>query len=340
MNNVIKAEPMDPRLLDLSVAVATAYDLQKLRIMTGNRLCASFRNKLGIAPSESEDEQEEDIKKVLDLVRADYDLMTQGVVAVTKPDGGLIVPQARSFKPVGCITTRGEFLLFQQYLAMEAQEKDHFNKTLPGLLEGFEIYDYYLSHVRGIGPAMAAVIVRYFDIHKARYPSSFWKYAGLDVVGVMDEKTQEMDWQGRSRRKAHLVPRQYQNSEGEVVDTVGISYQPFVKTKLMGVVAGSFLKCKSPYAELYYNYKHRLENHPKYGASTMKARRNKMAQRYMVKEFLIDLHANWSDLIGREPTKTYAEWKLGLTHHGETTRKRITTLVFPEGHPRAEKKAA
>lgn len=338
--NIPQAPSVDPRLLDLSVAVATAYDLQKLRIMTGNRLCASFRHKLGMTPSDAEEDQEDVIKKVLQRVRADYDLMTEGVVAVTKTDGSLAVPRSNQFKPVGCITTRGEFMLFQQYLALDAQENDHFKKTLPGLLEGFPIYDFYLNHVKGIGPAIAAIIVRYFDIHKARYPSSFWKYAGLDVVRVQDEKTKDVTWEGRSRRKAHLVPRQYENSQGETVDTVGISFQPFVKTKLMGVLAGSFLKCKSPYAQLYYDYRNRLENHPKYDKPEQKARRHQMAQRYMVKQFLVDLHANWAELEGLPPTLTYQEAKLGHVHGGEGTRQRLTNLVFPEDHPRCLKRAA
>lgn len=326
-DQLISNDQFDQRREDLSVAVATAYDLQKLRIMTGNRLCASFRNKLGMMPSDAEEEQEEQVKKALQRIRADYDLMTQGVISITKPDGSLVVPRITSFKPEGCITTYGELMLIQQYLALEAQEEDHFKKTLPSLLGDFPIYTYYLEHVRGIGPAMAAIIIRYLDIHKARYPSSFWAYAGLDVVAV--ERNGERLQQGRGRFKDHLVPKQYTNPQKEVIDTMGISFNPFLKTKLMGVLAGSFLKCRSPYAELYYNYKNRLDNHPQH-QSKSKGHRHQMALRYMVKQFLVDLHANWCELEGLPPSQTYEEVKLGHVHGGGETRPRLTHLVFPQ----------
>ena len=43
---------------------------------------------------------------------------------------------------------------------------------------------------------MAGVLISEFDIHRARYPSSMWKYAGLDVA---------RDGRGRSRKAEHLV---------------------------------------------------------------------------------------------------------------------------------------
>lgn len=329
MNQISNGQPggMDPMRLTLATAVATAYDLQKLRIQMGNRLCANFRARLGMQPSDPQDEQDEDVKKLLDLIKHDYDLIAQGVAQVTKTDGSLDVPRSTNFKPQGCITTLGEFILVKQYLALLAQEEDHFAKTLPNLLKGIPIYDYYLAHVKGIGPAMAAILIRYLDINRARYPSSFWKYAGLDVVGV--EKDGERLQQGRGRYKDHLVPKQYTTPQGEVVDTVGISFNPFFKTKLMGVMSGSFLKAKSPYAELYYNYKNRMDNHPKYKERS-KGHRHQMALRYMVKQFLVDLHANWSMLEGRSPSQTYQEAKLGHVHGGSETRPLLTHLVFPQ----------
>jgi len=317
----------DQERQNLITAVATAYDLQKLRIMTGNRLCANFRHKLGLQASESEDELEEQTKKVLDRVRADFDLMTEGVVHITKPDGSLDVPRSNRFKPVGCITSLGEYMLVQQYLSLEAQEHDHFYKSLPSLLLNFRIFTHYLAHVKGIGPAMAAIIIRYLDIHKAPYPSNFWAYAGLDVVNT--EKNGEMTGRGRGRYKEHLVPRQYTDRSGEVTETMGITFNPFFKTKLMGVMGGSFLKCKSPYAQVYYDYKNRLENHPKHMNKT-KSHKHAMALRYMVKIFLVDLHANWCELEGLPPSRTYQEIKLGHVHGGDEARPLLTHLMWPE----------
>jgi len=49
------------------------------------------------------------------------------------------------------------------------------------VLERIPIYTEFLEQERGVGPAMAGVLVTYLDPHKARHVSSFWRYAGLDV---------------------------------------------------------------------------------------------------------------------------------------------------------------
>lgn len=325
---------MNQRRTELATAVATVYDLQKLRVMTGNRLCANFRSKLGLEPSQSEEDLEKQVKGVLDRLRQDYQKVTDGVVSITKPDGSLAVPRISSFKPGDLITTYGEFMLFQQYLSLEAQEQDHFTKTLPSLLKGIPVYDLYLDHVKGVGPAMAAILLRYFDIHRAAYPSSFWAYAGLDVVVEQPkEPGGEVVTRGRSKYKEHLVPRIYKNREGQEVETVGISFNPFLKTKLVGVLGGSFLKCKSPYADVYYNYRHRLENHPRWGQDNKeanKARRHAMAMRYMVKIFLADFHTAWREIEGLPYIPTYEEAKLGHVHGGGERRQRVTNVVWPQ----------
>lgn len=317
-----------PSKLMLNVAYATLYDLQKQRQALGNRLVASFRSKLGMAPSEAEANQDDDIKKVFDIVRKDYNKITEGVVGVTGADGSIKVPTARRFKPQGCITTVAEFSLIHYYISLKEQEQEHMNKLLPNTLKGFIIYEYYLKHVRGIGPAMAAALVRYMDIKKARYPSSFVCYIGLDVVHTRDVATDKMVGRGRGRYKDHLVPRQYTSAAGEQRDTMGVSFNPFLKTKLVGVLGGSFLKCNSPYAEIYNNYKTRLENHPKY-SQVSKGHRHNMALRYMVKQFIIDLFVNWRIILGLPRIPTYEEAKLGIIHGGGTTRPPLTGPVLP-----------
>jgi len=72
---------------------------------------------------------------------------------------------------------------------------------------------------------MAGVLISEIDIHKSRYPSSLWRYAGLDVAE---------DGKGRSRHKEHLVPIEYVDKDGNPAVRQGITYNPFLKTKLMG----------------------------------------------------------------------------------------------------------
>ncbi|GAG18334.1 unnamed protein product, partial [marine sediment metagenome] len=158
------------------------------------------------------------------------------------------------------------------------------------------------------------------DIHKARYPSSLWKYAGLDVAS---------DGRRRSRRKEHLVTVQYTDKNGEPAERQSITFNPFLKTKLMGVLGPSFLRAgqdDNPYAAVYYDRKHRLESHAKYGTLNdgkkdedgriiaSKLRRHNQALGVMLKQFLVDLYAKWRELEGLPVSVPYHEAKLGHVH--------------------------
>ena len=108
----------------------------------------------------------------------------------------------------------------------------------------------------------------------------------------------------------------------------GITFNPFLKTKLLGVLGPSFLRQgNNKYADLYRAKKHGLEHHIQYGAHndgkkdqeterfiTSKMRRHTMAIRYMVKMFLIDLYTEWRRLEGLPVSLPYAEAKLGRQH--------------------------
>ena len=157
---------------------------------------------------------------------------------------------------------------------------------------------------------MAGVIISEIDIHKAKYPSSLQMYAGLDVV--VDE---EGNGTGRSKKAEHLVDKEYVAKDGTVKTKKSITYNPFLKTKLCGVLAPSFIKAgkDNTYAKIYYDYKHRLENHPAHQEKT-KLHRNNMALRYTVKRFLVDLHIAWRTLEGLSVSEEYAVAKLGLVH--------------------------
>ena len=95
----------------------------------------------------------------------------------------------------------------------------------------------------------------------------------------------------------------------------GITFNPFLKTKLVGVLASSFLRCgpDNTYSKMYYEYKHRIENHPAHIAKT-KGHRHAMALRYMTKRFLCDLYVAWRKLEGLPVELEYNEAKLGHRH--------------------------
>ncbi len=281
---------------NLKTMVRGAYDIQKLRIQMGNRIVGSFKSKLGQEASVSEEDSiDAEGKEILSRLRVAYRKIADGVAKF---------PTRAKFKGDGVIDTYTELCLIAEYVELEEQEKKHFRR-LASVLEEFPIYVQFLEPIKGIGPAMAGVIVSEIDITKARHPSSLWKYAGLDVAE---------NGAGRSRKAEHLVEREYVNKDGEVAKRNSITFNPFLKTKLVGVLASSFLKATpNPYRDIYDGYKHRIESHPAHQEKS-KGWRHNMAMRYMIKMFLIDLHMSWRKIEGLPVSVPYSEAKLGQKH--------------------------
>jgi hypothetical protein len=71
------------------------------------------------------------------------------------------------------------------------------------------------------------------------------------------------------------------------------------------------------YVADYRNYKQRLENHPAHITKTP-GHRNRMALRYMIKRFLVDLYLNMRRIEGLPITEEYSVRKLGMVHHAYT----------------------
>lgn len=289
---------MNEQTANLRTMVRGAYDIQKMRIQMGNRIVGNFKAKLGQKPSASEEDLDAEGKEVLAKLRASYQKITEGIVKFPRPS---------TFKGDEIISTFTELCLISEYVELDEQEKKHFRR-MEHVLSEFPIYNQFLCEVRGIGPAMAGVIISEIDIAKARHPSSLWKYAGLDVTP---------SGTGRSRKEDSLVEREYLAADGEMKMRRGITFNPFLKTKLMGVLSGSFIKANNPkYRAIYDGYKNRLENHPAH-AEKSKGWRHNMALRYMIKQFLIELHMTWRALEGLEVSLPYHEAKLGIVHGGK-----------------------
>jgi|TARA_R110002051_G_scaffold322297_1_gene412429 hypothetical protein len=282
---------------NLKTIVRGAYDIQKNRIQTGNRLVGNFKAKLGLAPSEKEDKLDKAGQIVLKNLRQSHKLLTDGVASF---------PRQSTFKGDEVISDYTELCLVDNYFELEEQEKSHFRR-LSNILKDYPIYTEFLDGVMGVGPAMAGVIISEIDITKAEYPSSLHKYAGVDVAG---------DGQGRSRRAEHLEDSEYTDKEGKLQTKKGITFNPFLKTKLVGVLGSSFIKQspdKCEYRKIYDDYKHRIENMDAHKEKS-KGHRHNMAVRYMIKMFLIDLYNAWRKLEGLPVAPTYTEAKLGKVH--------------------------
>jgi hypothetical protein len=304
----------------LRLMVRGSYDLQALRMQAGLRLCANFRAKL--QPEASDDDTEDgemsDVAiKIIDTLKASYRRMTDGVAR------NRTIPTAAGFHGDEVISDYTELMLIDQYIRLESQETSQFNQLIH-TLEKIPIYTEYLANVRGVGPALAAVLITYFDPHKAPYVSSFWSYCGLDVAA---------DGRGRSKRAEHLVDREYVDKNGKSAVRKSTTYTPWLKMKLINGLGTSFLRSNSPWRSAFDGYKHRIMSDPNRIKVTVvewkklhaagedisqvwaPGRIKNAAIRYMVKMFLSDLWVTWRKLEGLPVTEPYAVGKLGLRPH-------------------------
>tara|TARA_R100000963_G_scaffold31645_1_gene23054 strand:+ start:798 stop:1661 length:864 start_codon:yes stop_codon:yes gene_type:complete len=278
--------------LSLRAAVKGMYAIQKTRIKVGNNIVANFKVKLGQEPGKPEEELDADAKMVLAQLRISFKKITEGVVSMTP----------KKFKADGIISDYTEYALIQQYIQLEEAESTSL-RNIHYAVRNFPIYYTFLEEVKGCGPLMAAVIISEYDIHKAEYPSSLHKYAGLDVV----------KGEGRSRKAHHLEDDTYLDAEGKEQTKKSITFNPFLKTKLIGVLGSSFIKTGGYYRTVYDNYKERLAHMPAHEEKS-KGHRHNMAVRYMVKRFLVDLYVAWRKLEGLPVASEYSEGKLGIKH--------------------------
>jgi hypothetical protein len=284
----------------------------------GLRLAANFRAKLGKHEDEETDEEKE-AEKILDLLRASYRTLVTGIARNRE------LPKKEGFVGDPLISEYPELVMVHQFIILEREETIQFRR-LGELLEDVPIYMSYLIHQRGIGPAMGGALISTLDPFKARHVSSFWKYAGYDVG---------LDGKGRSRREEHLVEREYINKKGKKATRMGVTYNPWLKTKLH-VLASSFLRMKSPWAKKYYEYKHQIETDPNRKKVTLVEWKkingagesvddlwspghiDSHAKRRMIKDFLADFWAHWRALEGLPVTPTYHEARRGYLHGEET----------------------
>jgi hypothetical protein len=312
---------MQDNIRTLRLMVRGAYDLQALRMQSGLRLCGNFRARLkerieSDIKEEDEFELSTEAIKVIDELKSSYRRLTDGVAR------NRTLPAEKGFTGDGLISSFTELVLVSQYVDLESQEQKQFRQMI-STLEEIPIYNAFLKDERGIGPAMAAVLVTSFDPAKARHVSSFWKYAGLDVAE---------DGLARSRRKEHLIERKYMNREGVEATRLSTTYNPWLRMKLLGGLAPSFLKTASPRRKLYDDYRHRITTDPARIKVTVaewkKAYRagepvrnlwppgriHKAALRYMIKIFLIDLWSKWRAIEDLPVTPTYHEARRGYAH--------------------------
>lgn len=380
--------------------IANVYDLQKLRISAGNRLVQSFYLQLGVAPSTSPDDVDKEEKKMIDRLKAEYKCITDAVAENNKSIKSNIKALRESDeegKRLTLIRNDQDFKLVESYTYLLKAEEES-TKSLDKYVKQHKLWDAFFADIKGCGTLMSAVCIAYLDPYVAKYPSSFFRYCGMDTVQDEDKDGNKLYLEKVEGVVTGVKVREaygYYNSEGqyfgkvqmtdnlsdegnilfkgedgglyeqrqltkvvdgqemliyeevesgkeyvgdvvvsqhgrkmgdtemvEYVDAEGnrklkrsITYNPFVKTKLMGVLTGCLIKAKDPvYSKIYYDYKARLDNSPRYEGYTP-AHKNMMAQRYMIKQFLRNLHTEWRHLEGLPIYEPYEVEKLGNKPH-------------------------
>lgn len=380
--------------------IANVYDLQKLRISAGNRLVQSFYLQLGVAPSTSPDDVDKEEKKMIDRLKAEYKRITDAVSENNKSIKSNIKALRESDeegKRLTLIRNDQDFKLVESYTYLLKAEEES-TKSLDKYVKQHKLWDAFFADIKGCGTLMSAVCIAYLDPYVAKYPSSFFRYCGMDTVQDEDKDGNKLYLEKVEGVVTGVKVREaygYYNSEGqyfgkvqmtdnlsdegnilfkgedgglyeqrqltkvvdgqemliyeevesgkeyvgdvvvsqhgrkmgdtemvEYVDAEGnrklkrsITYNPFVKTKLMGVLTGCLIKAKDPvYSKIYYDYKARLDNSPRYEGYTP-VHKNMMAQRYMIKQFLRNLHTEWRHLEGLPIYEPYEVEKLGNKPH-------------------------
>jgi len=337
--------------------VSGVYDIQKLRVATGNRIVQSFNIQMGQSPSTSQEDMDKEAQKLIAKLRDEYRRITDAYV-----NGSFVVKVKDSDKKsinktitvkkhssidkiieemhkldataITTIKSKLDYELIGTYVdLLDAEER--MNKILAKEVEKHPMWDAFFKGVDGCGPLMAAVCLAYFDIDKARHVSSFWKYAGLDTVEVFDENGISHR-EGRSMR--HTEVTEYTDKDGNVKQKRGITYNPELKTKLVGVLGSCMLKVgvrtlkdadgkpvldvngkeqkvyNTKYAKIYADYRNRLDNRND-SDKLSDLRKFKMANRYMVKQFIRDLWVTWRAMAGYEVSAPYEVVYLGRKPH-------------------------
>lgn len=191
--NTIRAE----KLREL---VRGAGDIQRLRIQSGNRICANYYRKLGLKSGQKLEDflKEIKIQQDTEVPLADYGEVPESSELIKAKNlllemrreykllsGGILLNQKQiknmEFPAGGVIADSVDFVLVEVFAALLSQEERLF-KHIETVLHDFPIYTEFLAKVRGIGPSLAGILISEIDPNKARYPSSLHKLAGLDVV--------------------------------------------------------------------------------------------------------------------------------------------------------------
>lgn len=191
------------------------------------------------------------------------------------------LPKPKDFKPTDIISTYAELMLIDMYVKLINDEQMGLS-NLGKALDDVAIYNRWLKFIKGIGPKMAGVLLSEIDLSAPnRKPGSIITYAGIDTVFygwykgddgkkvelsedeitawcndhpgetnmVWNGKSVTFDIKGRDRTKVSMRDVEYTDRYGDQQVRKSLGFNPWLKTKLLGVLIPSFLKSSPRYLD-------------------------------------------------------------------------------------------
>lgn len=325
--------------------IKNLYGIQKMRISCGNRLSAIFREQL-IADGKIEAPSTKDIKENPELAKKKNDAVVAKILECLIEDYTVISNQfafsddgedrfisRKKFNKIAptlqYVKVYDTFILLDSYIKQLTNENRQ-ARRVKDIIVDHPLWLYVKDHPKdfvGIGPMTIAIMISEYDIYKSTYISTMEAYAGIGVAE---------DGKGMSKRKEHLVLRPYINDQGEPDERLSITYNPFLKKTLLGVVAVNLLRSgtKSEHPEMNSFYR-KVFDHKKNQLTQRDAIRaqqdpgftprtpmhiNNIAKRHMIKQFLCVLYNTWRRIEGLPVSTPYEVDKLGYVHKGPLWR--------------------
>ena len=204
-------------------------------------------------------------------------------------------------------------LLYMRKEEVEELEKG-FQKDIAKKIHGHPLWENFLKDVKGVGEVIAAVIISEIDIKRADTVSKLWAFSGVATGMTCGKKY--------NKKKKEIVITEDKVKRDKKTKGYLCPYNQFLKSKLLGVLGSSFLRCNSPYRTFYDNMKHRLASknwgeiskNPVDKKNPRAGHQHNASIRKMIKMFEKDLYVAWRTLEGLPVRKPYQEEYLGHKH--------------------------
>lgn len=247
-------------------ATQLAYGEQEKRIRLSNELTKAFRNR----------------KNIKNWVPKDplYGMEDNPHAMET-----LVLAHKGGKEPGDLIPTQEENSKVETYLRLQKDEAEAFEAILP-LIETLPIYNEYLAKEPAIPTGILGILIAWFDIERAKYPSSFWSYAGL-----------------QPQKNEKSKPKQI-TSFDDLPNQIGSHHNPFVKAKLVSELGHKLSRNSPRWKTVYDDYKTKIQTQPDKTIRS-KSHLHNMAIRYMLKEFLKEYHITWRRIEGLPEPQAY-----------------------------------